>query len=142
MPALGVPCVNNLKSEPQVGVIARPTLTTPYKAISIVSSALDLSYIILGNCLCSAIACVCLWGFANQSDLTQWERRLFNTLSILFSAVLGIGIGFLSDKIGMLARGALLESRAHPVNHVGTSSRNRNMNLYMEPEKKIEIGLA
>ena len=83
-----------------------------------VPSATPLSYIITGNCLCSGLICLCLWGFSRIDDLTTWEKRSFNTLSLLLSAALGFGIGMLCDRIGLFARGTLLQRKAHSVEEV------------------------
>jgi len=34
--------------------------------------------------------------------LTSWEKRAFITVSLLLIAILGFGIGFLFDQIGLL----------------------------------------
>ena len=87
-------------------------------------SAIPLSYIIAGNCLCSGVICLCFWGFSKIDDLTRWETRTFNALSLLLSAALGFGIGFLYDRIGLFARGTLLQSRAHSVEEVCINVRS------------------
>jgi len=100
----------------------KPQLTEPaYRAISTIRSAILLGYIIAGNCLCSGIICLCIWGFSKITKLSQWEMRAFNTLSLLLSAALGFGIGFLLDRIGLMARGTLLQSKSHTVKEVCTS---------------------
>ncbi|RPB29215.1 hypothetical protein L211DRAFT_864775 [Terfezia boudieri ATCC MYA-4762] len=96
-----------------------PLIELSYRAISIVRSANHLSYIIAANCLCSACICLCLWGFSKIDDLTVWEKRAFNALSLLLSAVLSFGVGFLFDRIGVLARGTVLQSKPHSVEGVG-----------------------
>ncbi|KAF8423516.1 hypothetical protein EV426DRAFT_700129 [Tirmania nivea] len=89
-----------------------------YRAISTIRFALILSYIIAGNCLCSGSICLCLWGFSTINDLSPWEKRAFNASSLLLSAGLGFGIGFLLDRIGLLARGTLLQSKSHSMKEI------------------------
>jgi len=88
------------------------------KEISIVRSATYLGSIIAGNCLCSGFICLCLWGFSTFKDFSSWEKRGFNTLSLLLIAILGFGIGFLFDQIGLLARGTLLQRKCHSLKGV------------------------
>ncbi|KAF8423515.1 hypothetical protein EV426DRAFT_115312 [Tirmania nivea] len=90
-----------------------------YSSISIVRSAILLCYIITGNCFCSFFICLCLWGFSKMERLPLWEVRIFNALSLLLSGALGFGIGFLLDRIGLLARGTLLQSQSHSVKEIG-----------------------
>jgi len=84
-----------------------------YRTVSIVHSATLLGSIIAGNCLCSGFICLCLWGFSKFEDLSSWEKRGFNTLSLLLIAILGFGIGCLFDQIGVLVRGTLLQRKSH-----------------------------
>ena len=94
-------------------------LTSPsYKAVSTVRFAIQLGSIILGNCLCSGCICLCLWGFSMVKDLTQWEKRAFNAMSLLLSAILGFGVGFMFDRIGLLARGTLLQHKCYSMEEV------------------------
>ena len=96
-----------------------PYLTSPsYKAVSTVRSAIQLGSIIVGNCLCSGCICLCLWGFSRIKDLTQWEKRAFNAMSLLLSAILGFGIGFMFDRIGLLVRGTLLQRKCYSMEEV------------------------
>jgi len=98
-----------------------PKPTQPsYREISTIRVAIILGSIIAGNCLCSGFICLCLWGFAKIDDLTLWEKRLFNTLSLLLSASLGFGIGLLCDQIGSLARGTLLRRKCYNIEGVCT----------------------
>ena len=89
-----------------------------YRAISTVPSRLRLCCIIISNCFRSGCICLCLCGFSNIVDLTQWEKWAFNTLSFLLSAALGFGIGFLFDQVGLLARGTVLQGRPYSVKRV------------------------
>ena len=89
-----------------------------YRGISTIGSVIQLSYIIAGNCLCSSVICICLWGFSKIEDLTLWQKRGFNAISLLLSGVLGFGIGFLLDRIGLLARGTILQSKSHSMKEV------------------------
>jgi len=99
-----------------------PYLNGPsYRAISVTRSAILLGNIIAGNCLCSAIICLCLWGFSKIHDMSKWEKRAFNTLSLLLSASLAFGIGFLFDQIGLLARGTLLQRNRYSMKGVCSS---------------------
>ncbi|KAF8423525.1 hypothetical protein EV426DRAFT_601855 [Tirmania nivea] len=113
---------------PAIGVSGGPNaerssgsqLTEPsYQSISTVRTAILLCFIIAGNCLCSCFICLCLWGFSKIEDLTRWEKRAFNALSLLLSGALGFGIGFLLNQIGLLARGTLLQSQSHSVKEIG-----------------------
>lgn len=92
-----------------------------YRAISFVRSGILLCCIIVANCFCSGCICLCLWGFSKIDALTQWEKRAFNTLSLLLSAALSFGIGYLFDQVGLLARGAVLQSRPYSVKGVCAS---------------------
>jgi len=56
-----------------------------------------------------------------MDNLTQWEKLSFNTMILLLSAILGVGIGFLLDQIGLLARGTILQSKSYSVKEVCTS---------------------
>ena len=96
-------------------------LQPPYREISTARSATLLSSIIIANCFCSVIICICLWGFSKIDYLDKWQKRGFNTLSLLLSAALGFGIGFLCDQIGLLARGTILQSKPHSVKGVCAS---------------------
>ena len=96
-----------------------PPLTEPsYSTVSIRRSARLLVPIIAGNCLCSSFICLCLWSFSTIEDLDQWQKRAFNALSLLLSAALGFGIGFLLDRIGLFARGTVLQCKSHSVKEV------------------------
>ena len=92
-----------------------------YRALSTSRSAILLSSTIAGNCLCSAFICCCLWGFSKVESLEKWQKRTFNSLSLLLSAALAFGIGFLFDRIGLLARGTLLQHNRYSVKGVCTS---------------------
>lgn len=52
---------------------------------------------------------------------TGWEKQDFNVLELLLPAVLGFGISFSFHKIGLLARGTLLQSKSHSVIGVCTT---------------------
>ena len=80
-----------------------------YRGISAVRSGIWLCCIIIANCFCSALICVCLGGFSKIENLTRWEKRSFNTLSLLLSAALGFGICFLFNQAGLMARGTILQ---------------------------------
>ena len=80
-----------------------------YRKISALRSASRLCCIIIGNCFCSALICLCLWRFSKIDKLTRWQKRGFNTLALLLSAALGFGIGFLFDQVGLMARGKVLQ---------------------------------
>jgi len=97
-------------------------LTEPsYREIPTRRSAILLCYIIAGNCLLSGIICLCLWRFSKIKDFTQWQKRAFNTTSLLLSASLGFGIGYLFDQIGLLARGTLIQGKPHSAKEVCTN---------------------
>ena len=102
------------------GSINLPPTEPDKKTSPTIPSTLPLCYIIAGNCICSGAIYLCLWGFSTIEDLTRWEKRTFNALSLLFSAALGFGIGFLCDRIGLFARGTLLQSKAHSVEEVSS----------------------
>jgi len=89
-----------------------------YRAISTGRSGILLCSIIIANCFCSIFICLCLWGFSKIDDLTRWEKRSFNTLSLLLSACLSFGIGFLCDHVGLLARGTVLQCKPHSTEEV------------------------
>lgn len=94
-------------------------LTEPsYRAISTPRSAILLCYIIAGNCLLSGLICLCLWRFSKVKDFTQWQKRAFNASSLLLSATLSFGIGYLCDQIGLLARGTLVQGKPHSAKEV------------------------
>lgn len=84
-----------------------------YKRVSGIQSFIELGTILLGNCVLCTILAVCLWAFSNIVDLSGPEKRTFNTCSLLLSASLGFGIGFFFDRIGLLARGKILQSEAN-----------------------------
>jgi len=113
-----------VKQEPKAVVhdaeIQEPLQNTQssYRAISTVRSAIPLGSIIITNCFCSSLLCLCLWGFSRIDNLNKLEKRGFNALSLLLSATLGFGIGLLCDKIGFLARGKVLQSKSHSVEEV------------------------
>ena len=97
----------NKKSEDameQEGLLQPTKPHGSYSQISIVRSGAWLYLIISANYLISALICICLWGFSKVDNLTLWQKRSFNTSSLLLSASLAIGIGFLFDQIGLLAR--------------------------------------
>jgi len=98
----------------------QPTQSS-YRAISTGRSGIRLGSIIIVNCFCSGFICLCLWYFSKIDDLTRWEKRAFNTLSLLLSAALASGIGFLCDQIGLLARGTVLQSKPHSLKGVCAS---------------------
>jgi len=81
-----------------------------YREISTFRSAVRLYSIIIANCFCSGLICVTLSCFSQIDDLTRLEKRAFNALSLLLSAALAFGIGFLFDEIGLLGRGTVLQS--------------------------------
>ena len=95
-----------------------------YRTISTKHAAILVGYIIAGNCLCSGIICLCLWGFSNKESVTNWERGGFTTLLLLLSVALGFGISSLLDRIGLLARGTLLQSKSQSVEGVRTTVAN------------------
>lgn len=45
-----------------------------------------------------------LLGFSKKTHLIVWEKRAFNALS-LFAGGLAFGIGYVCDRVGLLARG-------------------------------------
>lgn len=107
--------------EPQAST---PSLIPPsysLKPLSTKDNVRAFAGIIFGNCLVSGCICLTLWGFARHTNLVIWEKRAFNTLSLLFSGALGFGIGFLCDRIGLLARGKFLESAANSIEDVSSS---------------------
>ena len=85
---------------------------------SSIPSVISLGYIIVANCICSGTICLCLWGFSTIKHLSEWQKRVFNTSSVLLSAALGFGIAYLCDRIGLLARGALLQNKPFSVEEV------------------------
>ena len=89
-----------------------------YKAVSTVRFAIQLGSIILGNCLCSGCICLCLRSYSSINNLSQGEKRAFNTISLLLSASLGFSVGFLFDQIGLLARGTFLQRKCHSMEEV------------------------
>ena len=84
-----------------------------YREISTVRTAIRLFSIIIANCVCSGFICLCLGGFSKIDNLSKGQKRAFNTVSLLLSTALGFGIGFLFDRIGLLARGTILRSKPH-----------------------------
>jgi len=105
-------------------------IQTSYRAISTIRFAVLLGYIIAGNCLCSGILCLTLWGFSKVEDLVPWQKRGFNAISLLLSGVLGFGIGFLLDQIGLLARGSILQRKSHSVKEVRLFSLAWRVGIY------------
>ena len=89
-----------------------------YNQISTIRKALELCYIVIGNCICSGLIAVCLLCFSRQPNMSQWSKRSFNTLALLLSGAMGFGIGFLFDRIGIMARGKLLQSGFHSAKSV------------------------
>jgi len=100
------------------GIPQVPPTEPPHRTSFTIPSILPLCYIIAGNCICSGAICLCLWGFSKVDDLTKLEKRAFNAVSLLLSAGLGFGIGFLCDRIGLFARGTILRNRPHSVEEV------------------------
>lgn len=98
-----------------------------YKAISIPRNGAYLFLIILGNAICSGAICICFWHFSQKSHLVPWEKRVFNTLSLLLSAALTLGIGYLCDSIGLLARGGILQRTTLSVDCVGVLDATCNI---------------
>ena len=84
--------------------------TSFYQAVSTFRAVIILYSIVVANCFCSALICLCLWGFSRIDNIGQWQKRSFNVLSILLSTTLGFGIGLLFNQIGLLARGTVLGS--------------------------------
>ena len=89
-----------------------------YRVVSTVHTAKLLLSIIIANGCCSGLICVCLWSFSAIDNLARWEKRSFNTLALLLSTALAFGIGFLFDRILLLARGSILQSKAHSAKDV------------------------
>lgn len=120
-----------LKNQPVPEVVRDPVPeelpklsgTYGFKRVPTLVLLRSLLPIIFANSICSAFICVCLWSFSeNVSDMSRWEKRAFNALSMLSSGALGFGIGSLIDRIGLLARGALLQKKPHSVENVSTES--------------------
>ena len=76
-------------------------------------SSFHIGAIILGNTFSLALIIICLHGTAQQESMNQWEKRAFNFAIILLSAILSLGIGYLLDQLGLLARGQVLASNPH-----------------------------
>jgi len=76
-------------------------------------SAFHIGAIILGNTFSLALIIICLHGTAQQESMNQWEKRAFNFAIIMLSAILSLGIGYLLDQLGLLARGQVLASNPH-----------------------------
>ena len=93
-------------------------LQLSYRAVSTIRSAILLSSIIIANCVCSGLLYSCLWHFSEINNLSKSQKRAFNTVSLLLSAALGFGIGFLCNEIGYLVRGTVLQSKPHSVEGV------------------------
>lgn len=76
-------------------------------------SAFHIGAIILGNTFSLALIIICLHGTAQKESMNQWEKRAFNFAIIMLSAILSLGIGYLLDQLGLLARGQVLASNPH-----------------------------
>ena len=113
--SLSPTCPASPKSPPSA---SPPPSANFYRVISTRHYMTVFSAIIFGNLLVSCFICLNLWGFARHDDLTRWEKRTFNSITLLLSGSLGFGIGFLCDRIGLLARGKLLQSRENSADDV------------------------
>jgi hypothetical protein len=58
--------------------------------------------------LFSVLITVVLYSFASRDSLTTWERRAFNTLTILFSSLVSLSLGSLLGLLGAALRWRLL----------------------------------
>ncbi|KAF8417393.1 hypothetical protein EV426DRAFT_623297 [Tirmania nivea] len=92
---------------PQPGDCAK-VLRFPVK-----QSAFHIGAVILGNTFVIAMIMICLHGAAQKEGLSEWEKRAFNFAIIMLSAILSLGIGYLLDQLGLLARGQVLASNPH-----------------------------
>ncbi|CUS15583.1 unnamed protein product, partial [Tuber aestivum] len=55
-----------------------------------------------------ALLMICLRVFSRGQQLSKWEQRLFNTLSILLTAIASLGLGSLLGHLGSMLRWPLL----------------------------------
>ncbi|KAK0668516.1 hypothetical protein QBC41DRAFT_393570 [Cercophora samala] len=62
----------------------------------------------MSSLFCFAAIIVMLWGFERMGFLDSWERRGFNTLSILLSAFVSLALGSLLTLLGNMLRWLLL----------------------------------
>ena len=76
-------------------------------------SVIHISAIIVVNTLSIALIIICLHGATWKQSMNEWGKRAFNFVIILLSAILSLGIGYLLDQLGLLARGQVLVSNPH-----------------------------
>ncbi|KAG0633224.1 hypothetical protein HOY80DRAFT_653717 [Tuber brumale] len=61
---------------------------------------------------------VCLWAFSKKHPMSKWEQRSFNTLSILLSASISLGLGSLLGHLGSMLRWPLLARTVYKMRDV------------------------
>lgn len=65
-----------------------------------------------------------IYGFAGKNALTSDDRRWFNALAILFSALVSLSVGSLLNFLGAMIRWPLLAGRSHSTADVSPVSKS------------------
>lgn len=65
-----------------------------------------------------------IYGFAGKNALTSDDRRWFNALAILFSALVSLSVGSLLNFLGAMIRWPLLAGRTHSTTDVSPVSKS------------------
>ncbi|KAL1841684.1 hypothetical protein VTJ49DRAFT_6723 [Mycothermus thermophilus] len=73
----------------------------------------SLAWRLVLSLLFSLLLLVVLYSYSGQDKLSTWDRRLFNTLTILFSSLASLSLGSLLGLLGAALRWPLLARRAH-----------------------------
>ncbi|CUS15582.1 unnamed protein product, partial [Tuber aestivum] len=68
--------------------------------------------------LALVLLAICLWAFSQGRQLSKWEQRSFNTLSILLTAIASLGLGSLLGHLGSMLRWPLLARTVYQMQDV------------------------
>ncbi|KAH7311382.1 hypothetical protein B0I35DRAFT_63711 [Stachybotrys elegans] len=73
----------------------------------------EILWRILSAIVFNILIMVVLLNYERMGELDSWDRRLLNLLTILFTALMSLSLGSLSNFLGSMARWPLLARRSH-----------------------------
>ena len=72
----------------------------------------------------SVLVVATLYSFSEKGNLSRWEKRWFNVLTILFSSLVSLMMGSLLGLLGSMLRWKLLARRLHKPRDVRHPNRH------------------
>jgi hypothetical protein len=74
---------------------------------------LEICWRLASALLLSILIVVILYTFSKKGNLSRWEKRWFNVLTILFSSLVSLMVGSLLGVLGSMLRWQLLARKSH-----------------------------